>query len=110
MGLYNRRQQARLKEEIRSTLAEQRRLIHMLRVQHEVTMDPIKKRLKGIQYELQSFDLTTATILLAQILNFENKIVGELDRITSAIQQAQLRQLLPLLLSAEQLSRLMEEL
>ena len=110
MGLYKRRQQARLKEEIRSTLAEQRQLIQMLRVQHEVAMDPIEKRLKGIHYELQSFDLATATILLTQILNFENEIVNELDCITSAFQQAQLRQLSPLLLSAEQLSQLMEEL
>ena len=30
MGLYNRRQQARLKEEMRSTLAKQRRLIQLL--------------------------------------------------------------------------------
>jgi len=52
MGLYSRRQQARLKEEMRSTLAEQRRLIHLLRVRHEATMDPIEKRLQGIQYEL----------------------------------------------------------
>ena len=55
-------------------------------------------------------DLATATILLTQILNFENEIVNELDCITSAFQQAQLRQLSPLLLSAEQLSQLMEEL
>ena len=53
MGLYNRRQQACLKEEMRSTLAEQRRLIQMLRVRHEETMDPIQKRLQGIQYKLR---------------------------------------------------------
>ena len=93
-----------------STLAEQRRLIHMLRVQHKATMDSIEKRLKGIQYELQSFDLATATILLTQMLNFENEIIDELDHITSAVQQAQLHQLSHLLLSAEQLSQLMEEL
>ena len=110
MGLYNRRQQARLKEEMRSTLAKQRRLIQMLRVCHEETMDPIEKRLQGIQYELRSYNLASGYTLLTQVLNFENKIVDELDRITSAVQQAQLRQLSPLLLSADQLSKLMEEL
>ena len=99
MGLYNRRQQARLKEEIRSTLAEQRRLIQMLRVRHEETMDPIVKRLQGIQYELRSYDLASVYTLLTQVLNFENEITDELDRITSAVQQAQLRRLSPLLLS-----------
>ena len=91
MGLYNRRQQARLKEEMRSTLAEQRRLIQMLRVRHEETMDPIEKRLQGIQYELRSYDLARGYTLLTQVLNFENEITDELDRITSAVQQAQLR-------------------
>ena len=52
MGLYNKRQQAHLREEMRSTLAEQRRLVHMLRFQQEANMDPLEKRLKGIQYEL----------------------------------------------------------
>ena len=78
MGLYNKRQQAHLRAEMRSTLAEQRQLIHMLQVQQEASMDPIKKRLKGIQYELQSFDLATANNLLVQILNFENEIVTNL--------------------------------
>ena len=50
--------------------------------------------------QLPSFDLTTANNLLVQILNFENKIINKLDRITSAIQQPQLCQLLPLLLSS----------
>ena len=110
MGLYNRRQQARLKEEMRSTLAEQRRLIQLLRVRHEETMDPIERRLQGIAYELRSYDLASGYTLLTQVLNFENEITDELDRITAAVQQAQLRRLSPLLLSAEQLSKLMEEL
>ena len=71
MGLYNKRQQAHLRAEMRSTLAEQRQLIHMLQVQQEASMDPIKKRLKGIQYELQSFDLATANNLLVQTLRMK---------------------------------------
>ena len=73
-------------------------------------MDPIEKRLQGIQYKLRSYDLASGYTFLTQVLNFENEIVNELDRITSAVQQAQLRQLSPLLLSADQLSKLMEEL
>ena len=73
-------------------------------------MDPIEKRLQGIQYELRSYDLASGYTLLTQVLNFENEIVDELDRITSAVQQAQLRRLSPLLLSTNQLSKLMEEL
>ena len=82
----------------------------MLRVRQEETMDPIEKRLQGIAYELRSYDLASGYTLLTQVLNFENEITDELDRITSAVQQAQLRRLSPLLLSADQLSKLMEEL
>ena len=95
---------------MRSILAEQRRLFHMLQTQHKAQKNQLEKRLQGIQYELQNFDLASATPLLVQVLIFENEIVHKLDQVTSAVLQDQFSCLLLLLLSSQQLNKLLDKL
>ena len=107
MGLYNRRQQKQLQKEMQNTLKEQKRLVASLRSYAE-SFTQHHSQSSGLQALAHDLCPAAQVTLIVKILNLDRLIRDEMDRVTAAIQQAQLRRLSPTLLTSAQIKTLMD--
>ena len=90
MGLYNRRQQKQLQKEMQNTLKEQKRLVAILRSYME-SFSQQYDQASGLQNLAHDMCPAAQVALIVKVLNLDCLIRDEMDRVTTAIQQAQLR-------------------
>ena len=107
MGLYNRGQQKQLKKEMQNTLTEQKRLVVILRSYTESFNQQYDQSV-GIHNLARNMCPAAQLAVIVKVLNLDCLILDEMDRVTTAIQQAQLRRLSPTLLSSSQIKTLMD--
>ena len=107
MGLYNRRQQKQLQKEMQNTLKEQKRLVAILRSYTE-SFSQQYDQASGLQNLARDMCPAAQVALIVKVLNLHRLIHDEMDRVTTAIQQAQLQRLSPTLLSSSQIKTLMD--
>ena len=109
MGLYNRRQQKRLQTEMQSTIKEQKRLVEITRSNSQ-NISVLQTQIADLKRMTAALTISSpvAVVMKAQLM--EREICDEIDRVTDAVQTAQLRRLSPLLLSGPQLRKLYAEL
>ena len=104
-GLYNHRQYAQLRKDLRGVIKEQHRLIEVQREQSTAMRNITDSQLQLLRL-LGDFNIFTPSRTLVTLRGLENLIDQELDRLYDAVQQAQNRLLAVTLLSASQLHTL----
>ena len=107
MGLYNCRQQKQLQNEMQNTLKEQKCLVVILRSYTESFNQQYDQSV-GIHNLARNMCPAAQLAVIVKVLNLDCLILDEMDRVTTAIQQAQLRRLSPTLLSSSQIKTLMD--
>ena len=91
---------------MQKTLKEQKRLVAILRSYTESFSQQYDQSV-GIQNLARDICPAAQLALIVKVLNLDCLIRDEMDRVTTAIQQAQLRRLSPTLLSSSQIKTLM---
>jgi len=105
MGLYNRRQYSKLKDELRDTIQKQNRLItwsHSV----DLSLAELNQTQRNLLELTDRTNLITPISVVSHLQSLEMEIVHEIDRIHNTVQHAQLRRLSVSLLPALQLNNL----
>ena len=89
MGLYNHRQQKQLQKEMQNTLKEQKRLVAILRSYTE-SFNQQYDQYVGIHNLACNMCPAAQLAVIVKVLNLDHLIHDDMDRLTTAIQQAQL--------------------
>ena len=104
LGLYNRHKLNILRKDLNTVIADQKRLL-VTQYSHSSALANLNASYSYMPTMFREMNLMAPTKLLVRLLEIELTIEGELAKITSAVQAAQLRRLSISLLSGEKLNQ-----